>query len=101
MNMVRSMLSSRSVPKHFQSNSTRWATYVMNGSLTFAVKNMTHEECWSGTKLSVHHVRVFSCVAHANVCDAQRKKLDGKSVQCVNLGVSEESKAYKLYEPNA
>lgn len=27
--------------------------------------------------------------------------MDGKIIQCINLGVSEESKAYKLYEPSA
>jgi hypothetical protein len=31
--------------------------------------------------------------------DAQRKKLDAKSIKCVYLGVSEESKAYRLYDP--
>jgi hypothetical protein len=29
----------------------------------------------------------------------QRKKLDGKSTKCILIGVSEESKAYKLYNP--
>jgi hypothetical protein len=33
------------------------------------------------------------------VPDAQRKKLDVKSIKCVFLGVSEESKAYRLYNP--
>ena len=31
--------------------------------------------------------------------DAQRKKLDDKSIKCIFLGVSEESKAYRLYNP--
>lgn len=31
--------------------------------------------------------------------DAQRKKLDDKSVKCILLGLSDESKAYKLYNP--
>jgi len=30
-----------------------------------------------------------------------RKKLDNRSIRCVSLGVSEESKAYKLYGPIA
>lgn len=42
---------------------------------------------------------MFSCMDHAYVPDKQRKKLDGKSVQCMNLGVTEESKAYNLYGP--
>jgi hypothetical protein len=33
------------------------------------------------------------------VPDAHRKKLDGKSIKCIHLGVSDESKAYKLYDP--
>lgn len=70
-----------------------------NRSPTFAVKNMTPEECWSATKASVNHFKVFGCVAHAHVPDTQRKKLGGKSMQRVNLGVSEKYKGNKLYEP--
>ncbi|MCI41411.1 copia-type polyprotein, partial [Trifolium medium] len=53
----------------------------------------------SGVKPSVHHFRVFGCLAHVHVPNVHRKKLDGKSIKCVHLGVSEESKAYKLYDP--
>ena len=31
--------------------------------------------------------------------DSKRTKLDDKSFSCVLLGVSEESKAYRLYDP--
>ena len=40
-------------------------------------------------------------VAHVHVPDSQRKKLDNKSFKCVLLGVSEESKAYRLYNPSS
>jgi hypothetical protein len=99
MNMVRSMLSCRGVPKQFWPDAVNWATYVMNRSPTLAVKDVTPEECWSGLKPSVHHFRVFGCVAYAHIPDVQRKKLDGKSIQCINLGISEESKAYRLFDP--
>ncbi|MCI08065.1 retrovirus-related pol polyprotein from transposon tnt 1-94 [Trifolium medium] len=75
-----------------------WATYVMNRCPIFAVKDMTPEEAWSGVKPSVHHFRVFGCLAHSHVPNVHRKKLDGRSIKCVLLGVSEESKAYKLYD---
>jgi hypothetical protein len=71
----------------------------MNRCPTFAVKNMTPEEAWSGSKPSVHHFRVFGCLAHVHIPDVHRKMLDGKSIKCILLGVSEESKAYKLFEP--
>jgi len=99
MNMVRSMLSEKGVPKQFWPEALKWKIYVLNRSPTLAVKNVTPEEAWNGTKPSVKHFRVFGCIAYAHVPDAQRKKLDDKSIKCVHLGVSEESKAYKLYDP--
>jgi len=56
---------------------------------------------WSGVKLFVAHFRVFGCISHVHVPDSKRTKLDDKSVICVLLGVSEESKAYRLYDPNS
>jgi transposase InsO family protein len=99
LNMVRSMIAARGVPKKFWPEAILWATYVMNRSPTHAVKDITPEEAWSGMKPSVKHFRVFGCVAHVHIPDAHRKKLDIKSTRCVLLGVSEESKAYKLYNP--
>lgn len=40
-------------------------------------------------------------MAHVHVPDVRRRKLDAKSIACVLLGVSEESKAYRLYDPVA
>jgi hypothetical protein len=50
---------------------------------------MTPEETWSNIKPSVSYFRVFGCVGYAHVPDAQRKKLDPKSIKCILLGVSE------------
>ena len=48
---------------------------------------------------SVSHLRVFGCVAYAHVPKEQRGKLDDKSEKCIFTGYSEQSKAYKLYNP--
>ena len=71
----------------------------MNKIPTFIVKNKTPKEAWSDIKPSVHHFRVFGYIAHAHVPDCKRSKLDDKSVKCVLLGISKESKAYRLYDP--
>jgi hypothetical protein len=42
---------------------------------------------------------VFGCVSYAHVPDNKRTKLDSKSLKCVLLGISEESKACHLYDP--
>ena len=72
---------------------------MLNRSPTVAVEEMTPEECWSGIKPNVDYFRVFGCIAHVHVCDKGRKKLDERSHKCVFVGVSEESKAYRLYDP--
>lgn len=95
------MLSEKKLPKTFWPEAVNWTIYVLNRCPTFAVKNQTPQEAWSGSKPSVEHFRVFGCVAHVHVPDVRRTKLEGKSFPCVLLGVSEESKAYRLYDPVA
>ena len=99
MNMVRSMLSSRKVPKTFWPEAVNWTVHVLNQSPTLAVKDRTLEEAWSGDKPSVEYFRIFGCISHVHISDKRRTKLDDKSLQCVLLGVSDESKAYRLYDP--
>ncbi|GAU41840.1 hypothetical protein TSUD_177510 [Trifolium subterraneum] len=100
LDMVRSLISARNVPKRFWPGAVNWATYVKNRSPTHVVQDITLEEAWSGVKPSVHNFRIFGCVAHVHIPDVNRKKLDGKSIMCILLGVSEESKTYKLYNPS-
>ncbi|PNX55324.1 cysteine-rich receptor-like protein kinase 25-like protein [Trifolium pratense] len=97
--MIRSLLSGKSVPKKFWPEALNWATYILNRSPTLSVKDMTPQEAWSGKKPNVQHFRVFGCLAYMHVPDNHRKKLDDKSLKCILLGISEESKAYKLYDP--
>ncbi|GMJ12505.1 hypothetical protein HRI_004919700 [Hibiscus trionum] len=58
---------------------------------------MTPEEAWCGRQPNVCHFGVFRCVAYSHVPDQKRTKLDDKAEKCVFLGISNESKAYKLY----
>lgn len=101
LNMVRSMLSHKKMPKTFWPEAVNWSVYIQNRSPTIAVKDVTPEEAWSGKKPSVHFFRVFGSIGYVHIPNSQRKKLDDKSVKCVLLGISEESKAYKLYDPIA
>jgi hypothetical protein len=99
MNMVRSMLTEKEIPRTFWPEAVNWTIHVLNRSPTFAVRNMTPEEAWSGTKPSVEHFRVFGCLAHVHIPDSKRIKLDDRSIKCILLGVSEESKAYRFFNP--
>lgn len=101
MNMVRSMLSNKEIPKTFWAEAVNWSIYVLNRCPTLILNNVTPEEAWTGVKPSVEHFRIFGCLAHAHVPEARRTKLDNRSTTCVLLGLSEESKAYRLFDPIA
>ena len=93
------MLSEKKVPKTLWLKAVNWVVHVLNRSPMLAVKDTTLEEVWSGIKPSVQHFNVFGCVSYAHVPDNLRSKLDKKSLRCVLLRISEESKAYRLYDP--
>ncbi|GKA37146.1 retrovirus-related pol polyprotein from transposon TNT 1-94 [Tanacetum coccineum] len=99
MNMVRSIMSARKVPKIFWPEAANWCVHVLNRSPTAALENSTPEEKWSGRKPSVSYFRIFGCLAHVHIPKEKRLKLDDRSLRCVLFGVSEESKAYRLYDP--
>lgn len=99
MNLVRAILSEKKVPKSFWPEAVNWTNHVLNRSPTLAVKDMTPEEAWSGEKPSVKYFRVFGCVGHVHISDAKRTKLEDKSVCCVLLGFSDESKGYRMFDP--
>jgi len=63
------------------------------------VKGKTLQEVWSGYTPNVAHLRIFGCVAYAQVPEVKRKKLDNHGKKCIFIGYSEELKAYKLYNP--
>ena len=97
--MVRSLLTRGRIPKSFWPETINWSIHILNRSPTFAVQNMTPEEAWSGRKPAVDHFKIFGCIAYAHIPNEKRKKLDDKGEKCVFLGVSEVSKAYKLFNP--
>ena len=49
--------------------------------------------------LVMSHFKNFGCVAFAHVPAEMRRKLDDISERCIFVGYSEESRAYKLYNP--
>ena len=53
---------------------------------------------WSQTTCGLLS-NIRGCIGHVHIPDQKRSKLDDKSQTCILLGVSEESKAYKLYNP--
>ena len=95
--MGRSMLNARCIPKIFWAEAVDTAVYILNISPTKEVYDQTPYEAWKGRKPKVSHLRIFGCAAYALV--NSRSKLDEKSQKCIFVGYSTQSKAYKLYNP--
>lgn len=73
--------------------------YVFDRNPTLAMKSMTLEEAQSGRKPSINHFKVFGCLSHVHVPDSKKVKLDNESLKCILLGVGQESKTYRLFDP--
>ena len=87
------------MPREFWPEAVNWAVYLMNRSPTMAVKNKTPQEVWKNLTPSVEHFKVFGCIGYVHNPDQRRRKLDDKSTKCVHLGLSKESKGYRMYNP--
>ena len=91
-------MTEKKIPKSFWLEAVMWTFYVLNICPTAALKDMTPQEAWTGIKPTVEHFRVFGCLAHVPVPHESRRKLHDRSICCVLLGVSEETKEYRLYD---
>lgn len=97
METARSMLKAKHFPNDYWAQVVTCVAYILNRCTTKSVHNVVPKEAWCGSKHSVTHMRVFGCVAYANVPNELRKKLDRKGEKCIFVGYNDESKEYKLY----
>jgi hypothetical protein len=78
--------------KDYWAEAIACSIYILNRSPTSSVQGKVLEEKWSGSKVNVSHFKNFGCVVFAHVPEEIRKKY-------IFIGYSEESKAYRLYNP--
>lgn len=99
MEMARSMLKAKQLPNEYWAEAVACSVYILNRCPTKEVINKTPEGAWSKRKHNIAHLRVFGCVAYSLIPQELRKKLDDRGEKCIFVGYSEQSKAYKLYNP--
>ena len=73
MNMVRSMLRGKNLPKALWREAVVTTTYVLNRCPTQQLKNQVPEVVWSGKTPSVKHMRVFGSTCYRHIPDQTRK----------------------------
>jgi Reverse transcriptase (RNA-dependent DNA polymerase)/Integrase core domain len=95
--MARSMLKAKKVPSEFWGEAVTTAVYILNRSPTKSVEKQTPYEAWHKRKPTVHHMRVFGCLAHVKSVGRHLRKLDDRSTKMVFFGYEKGSKAYRVY----
>ncbi|KFY82599.1 hypothetical protein V500_10440 [Pseudogymnoascus sp. VKM F-4518 (FW-2643)] len=98
--LIRAMLSYARLPRKLWSEALMAACYLRN-RLPIGPGNMSPEEAYSGKKPSVAHIRVWGCVAYANLSMEQRggDKLAPNAIRTALVGYMPTSKQYRLYDP--
>lgn len=98
MNMVRSMLNGKHLPKELWAEAVSTAAYILNRCPTKRLDGITPEESWSGVRPSLNHLKVFGSLVYRHVPDQLRRKLDDKSNQMILVGYHSTG-GYKLFDP--
>jgi hypothetical protein len=70
------------------------AVYVQNISPHKTLRNMNHEEAFTGVKLEVGDFRIFGCPIDIHIPKEKRINLDPSGRKGTFVGYSESSKAY-------
>ncbi|GMP88730.1 hypothetical protein CsSME_00040608 [Camellia sinensis var. sinensis] len=99
LDIARSMLKGKGLPKQFWAEAVSYAVYLLNRCPTRSLHSMTLEEAWSSHKPSVNYLKIFECVAYTKIPEARRTKLDDKGEKCILIGYGDRTMGYKLYNP--
>ncbi|GKC41664.1 retrovirus-related pol polyprotein from transposon TNT 1-94 [Tanacetum coccineum] len=78
LNMVRSMLKSKKMPKEFWAEAVDCAVYLLNQCPSKSLDNKTPQEAWNGMKPTLSHLRIFGSIAYVHVSSQRRSKLDDR-----------------------
>ncbi|KAL0302885.1 UNVERIFIED_CONTAM: Retrovirus-related Pol polyprotein from transposon TNT 1-94 [Sesamum radiatum] len=94
MEMARSMLQEKHLPKAFWAEAVYTAVYLLNRCPTKAVQNMTPIEAWSEGNLQPNILEYLAVYA---MYLEKRHKLEEKTEKGIFLGYSTQSKGYRIY----
>lgn len=96
---ARCMLFDANLKSSFWAEAVSTAAYLVNRTPASGTSK-TPEEIWSGRAPDLKLLKVFGCKAMVHIPKQKRHKFDPKSFECILLGYSEVSKAYRLYDLN-
>ncbi|OWZ15332.1 polyprotein [Phytophthora megakarya] len=96
--MARAMLHYQHLPKLWWAEALITAAYTINRLPNSARQGTTPFELVWKEKPSLANMRVFGARGFVYVDGTKRRKWDAKSHQCIFLGYSETSKAFRVWD---
>jgi transposase InsO family protein len=100
---ARTMLIDSCLKPKYWAAAVRNFVYVRNRTLTQVSKKKTPFELFYGTVPKVDHLRVFGCVAYAQIPSKHQSTWHPKTTKCVMIGHAQDdeepTKGYLLYDP--
>lgn len=97
---IRLMLVGAELPTELWGEAAYTACYLHNRTArNYEEQVVTPEEMWTGEKPDLAHLRIFGCVAYAQLAKEQRGKLDPTSMRGIFVGYTPTSRQYRVYNP--
>lgn len=95
--MARCMMKQAGVPESFWAEAINTACYLRNRCPTRSLNGQLPIKVWTGKTPSIKHLRPFGIRAYVLIKDKSNGKFDSRSEECILVGYSEVSKAYRFW----
>ena len=97
MEMARSMLEEKKMPKIFWAEAVYIVVYLLNIYPTKIAQDKIPIEAWCGRKPTAQHLHLFKSICYVHTSVVKWHKLEAKIEKGIFLGYSTLSKGYKIY----
>lgn len=98
---ARTMIHSKQMDYKFWAEAVNMAVHVLNRSGTSTVPLKSPYELWHGKKAKLDYLQIFGSEVFVHIPKEKRQKLDPKAVKCVFVGYDNDSKGYRVWNPEA
>ena len=99
LDLVRSMLHAKNLPKQFWAEALATAVYIRNRVTSKAIESdKTPHHLWKGLAPNLAHLRVFGSKCWYKIPPSKVRKLDERAREAIMIGYADTSKAYKLWD---
>ncbi|XP_059072468.1 retrovirus-related Pol polyprotein from transposon TNT 1-94 [Cryptomeria japonica] len=97
--VAKAMIHDQDLQTLLWAEASRTTVYIQNRCSYRALKNMTLEEAFTGSKSDISHLRIFGSPVYVHVPKEKRSKLEPSGKKGMLVGYSESSKAFRIYIP--